>query len=349
MARSDRGILVVLGCAAFATACSPATGAPKSPPMEALLWPPPPEPPRVLFERTLPAVETPAPGFWSRVGAFVIGVDPEAEAPQRLDRPFGLTLRQDSLVVTDPDVGALWRIPLDTGALTAFECKGDLELVRPTGVAAAKDGTLYIADPGAGAVVMMTPQGRCDRRIGDGTLTRPTGVALFDAPPTLAVSDTSLHQVVLFELDGSVRRVLGRRGPADDAFNFPTHVAADVDGRLLVADALNFAIKTFSVSDGELVGHFGFAGDGPGAFNKVKGVAVDAQGHVLVADAMQDSVFIFDRQGVFLLAFGGSGTDGGRLSLPTGVVTGDDGVIYVADSLNRRVQVYRLLPEGGSP
>jgi NHL repeat len=56
-------------------------------------------------------------------------------------------------------------------------------------------------------------------------------------------------------------------------------------------------------------------------------------------------VQIFDATGRLLLAFGESGAAEGQFWLPTGITIADD-MVYVADSANRRVQVFEYLKEG---
>ena len=51
---------------------------------------------------------------------------------------------------------------------------------------------------------------------------------------------------------------------------------------------------------------------------------------------------IFDEGGALLLAFGGDGAAPGEFWLPSGVHIANDR-IYVADSYNRRVQIFQFL------
>jgi hypothetical protein len=64
-----------------------------------------------------------------------------------------------------------------------------------------------------------------------------------------------------------------------------------------------------------------------------------------VVDALFDAVQIFDAHGNYLLGFGRHGTREGEFWLPSGL-TIDGDRIYVVDSYNQRVQVFRYL--GGS-
>jgi DNA-binding beta-propeller fold protein YncE len=58
-------------------------------------------------------------------------------------------------------------------------------------------------------------------------------------------------------------------------------------------------------------------------------------------DALFDNVQVFDDQGRLLLNWGESGSSPGQFWLPNGIAISRDNDIYVADSYNRRIQVFK--------
>jgi len=72
---------------------------------------------------------------------------------------------------------------------------------------------------------------------------------------------------------------------------------------------------------------------------------VDSEGHIYVCDSQQDLVQIFDESGRLLLAFGENGSEPGQFWMPSGIFIDND-TIYVADTYNQRVQVFRYLQGG---
>jgi DNA-binding beta-propeller fold protein YncE len=155
------------------------------------------------------------------------------------------------------------------------------------------------------------------------------------------VSETAAHQVLLFDLNGRERFRIGHNGSKAGQFNFPTDLFIDKTGKLYVTDALNARIQVFS-ADNKFVRAFGEEGDGEGEFSKPKGVAVDSDGNIYVCDSLRDSVQIFDSTGRLLMEFGGRGQSAGTFWMPSGIYIDRD-VIYVADTYNHRVQVFRYL------
>jgi len=66
---------------------------------------------------------------------------------------------------------------------------------------------------------------------------------------------------------------------------------------------------------------------------------------IAIADADNDRIFVFDRCGNFLFAFGISGSEDGQFSSPYGIFIRKDGQIGVVDKVtddigNDRIQVF---------
>jgi len=304
-------------------------------------WPPPPAPAKVRWLGAFPSPATPgvpSASFWSRAFDFVTGQDPDPSASRPpLVRPFGLAVWESNLLVADPDGRQVLRIRWRTGDVEPLGC-ADRAWVMPLAIAVAPDGSLWIADGGAGVVVRRESNGRC-RALGEGKLTRPAGIAM--AGQVAYVVDPPSHAVWRVGNDGSVLGRLGERGTGLGQFNFPTGIAALPDGSVLIVDALNFRVVHLD-AEGRSLGAFGEAGDGGGAFARPKAVAVDETGKIYVSDAQNDVVLVYGREGRFDLAVGGSGQGPGQFSLPAGVAV-SEGYLFVADSYNHRVGIFELV------
>jgi DNA-binding beta-propeller fold protein YncE len=301
------------------------------------VWPPPPAPAaaRWLGEYPDPDAAPPRASWWKRAAAAVAGTDGRP-APSRpsLVRPFGLAAVASGFVVADPDARTVSRVSWPDGRATPVRCAGR-EWAAPLAVAVAADGTLFVAD---GLVVRVPPAGAC-AVVGAGRLVRASGVALLDG--RVYVVDPPRHTVEIYGAEGRHLGAFGTRGDAAGAgLNFPTGIAAAPDGTLLVVDALNFRVSRFT-ADGRFLASAGEPGDGGGAFGRPKAVAVDAAGRLYVSDAQHDVVVILSATGAFELALGGSGAGPGDLTLPAGVAVSGR-LLFVADSYNHRVAVYRM-------
>jgi sugar lactone lactonase YvrE len=207
------------------------------------------------------------------------------------------------------------------------------------GVAVA-GGQVFVTDSASGRLLCLDRKGRTQWARGhESGFLRPTG--LVAASDRLYVVDTILNRIVIVGLRGQIMGSFGERGNGPGQFNFPTNIARAADGSIFVSDTMNFRVQVFD-ADGRYLRSFGRAGDGAGDFDKAKGIAVDSDGHIYVVEGFHDVVQIFDESGKLLLAFAESGAGAGQLWLPTGIAIAGDR-IYVADSANRRLQVFEYV------
>ena len=318
-----------------ATQIAAGGGAGRVPPNR-LVWPAPPAEARIRFVRSISpeAVKGP-PSLMKKFWRTIVG----APDPDYMSQPYGIAIGPDRKVyVADTFGGVIHAYDLAKNGYATIDMKGR-SLV---GVAAAA-GRLFITDSAAGAVMGVDLKGRVlwtlGRKFGLG---RPTGIVW--GGDHLYVVDTLHHNVFFVSPEGAYLGAFGMHGSGPGQFNFPTNIARAADGTLYVTDTMNFRVQAFN-AEGRFLGMFGRLGDGAGDFDKPKGVALDSAGHVYVVEGMNDVVQIFDRSGRLLLVFGGSGSADGQFWLPTGIMIADD-MVYVADSANRRVQVFEYLKAG---
>ena len=116
-------------------------------------------------------------------------------------------------------------------------------------------------------------------------------------------------------------------------FNLPPGVAMQADGKILVADTFNNAIKIMNADGTNIV----TLGSG---FNLPRGVAVQADGKILVADTSNGAIKRMNADGTII------GILGSGFSFPRGVAVQADGKILVADTNNNTIK--RMNSDGTS-
>jgi DNA-binding beta-propeller fold protein YncE len=304
-------------------------------PEAALTWPPPPAPARIRFVRALdPNSARGKPSLLARIARAVVGTRDE----RQMQQPYGIAVGPDGKVyVADTFARTIHVFDVAKSHYSVIHVDGESLI----GVAVA-GGYVFVTDSASGRVLCLDAKGRVRWTLGrESGFMRPTGITA--AADRLYVADTIMNCIVAVSLTGQRMASFGERGGRPGQFNFPTNIARTADGRLLVTDAMNFRVQAFD-ADGRYLYTFGHLGDGAGDFAKPKGIALDSAGHIYVVEGFHDTVQIFDEDGRLLLAFGESGSGTGQFWLPSGIAIVND-VVYVADSANRRLQVFEYLKE----
>jgi DNA-binding beta-propeller fold protein YncE len=208
--------------------------------------------------------------------------------------------------------------------------------VRPTGVCES-DGVLYVADPGAQAVVILDGPRKKQVRVtrgGDRMLASPVAVAPA-GEGTVYVVDSVLAQVLRLDRDG---RLLQSFSHPD--MQRPSSLAFDkVRRRLYVGDAKAHVVHAFD-EHGTRVATFGGLGTDLGQFNSPTHLAVAPDGAVVVTDALNFRVQMLNAGGRPLRSLGQIGDGSGNFAAPKGVAVDHEGYVYVADAMFDAVQVF---------
>ncbi|HEV8068766.1 MAG TPA: ATP-binding cassette domain-containing protein [Planctomycetaceae bacterium] len=119
----------------------------------------------------------------------------------------------------------------------------------------------------------------------------------------------------------------------------PEGACVFLDGRIAVADT-HYSRVVFFNHDGKVVGMLGSAGQAPSQFVFPVCVTQDPHGNFYVGEyGGNDRVQKFAVDGKFLLQIGRCGTAPGEFERASGVVW-RDGLLYIADSFNNRIQVF---------
>jgi DNA-binding beta-propeller fold protein YncE len=209
--------------------------------------------------------------------------------------------------------------------------------VRPTGVV-EREGTLYIADPGAQALVILEATADRERvvdRIDREALASPVAVALGPGD-TIFLADSALRKVLVLGRAGQPRGVIG----GDGRLGRPAGLAYDARAdRLYVADSQAHRIVVFDAA-GKFLGSFGRNGAAPGEFNFPTHLALTTAGDLVVTDTLNYRVQVVGRNGEPRLAFGRVGDGSGDFASPKGVAVDVEGNLYVVDALFDAVQVF---------
>jgi hypothetical protein len=119
-------------------------------------------------------------------------------------------------------------------------------------------------------------------------------------------------------------------------------VGFTVDGEGNLFFTVPTMFQAFRLSpDGKLTG-FGSAGNLPGKFNLVSGIVTDDKGNIFVTDILRCTVSVFDKEFKFQAQFSNRGLGPGDLIAPSELVIDNTGKLYVSQSRNRGISVFRV-------
>lgn len=323
---------------------------------ETPIFPPPPDEPRFIYERSLYSSADVVPDeSASKFKRLVTGEQVQGEG---LAKPYGIAVHRGRVYVGDTARRGVmvFDIPEKRSFMIGEDEPGALTL--PLGLAVDRQGTLYVADASTKQAMVYDRSGKFLRAIGGPTwFHRPVGLAVDADGRSLYVVDTGgvgsqEHRVRVFDPQtGKHLFDFGKRGTGPGEFNLPQEAAVAPDGTVYVVDGGNFRVQMFR-SDGTLIGAFGDIGRQSGQFSRPKEAAVDTAGNVYVVDAAFGNFQIFSPQGQLLLAVGGRSEKDGpaKYMLPSSIAVDGDGRVYVVDQYFRKVDIYRpagLSPDGG--
>ncbi len=268
-----------------------------------------------------------------------------------LIEPRGVGAGPDGEIVI-ANTGAQRAYIYDRDGVLAARLGGDLPENKVFSVAGAfyEDDTIYLCDWGLQRIWLFRGDGTAiDYFPEDPTpeVYGPGGFFPFDVirygSDILVATRTGL-----FTFDGSTLELKGRfdRGePAGHGPDYMTGLTTDPDtGRVWVVDSFNRRVIAYD-SDGRplwLLGKPDEMGEIVSFFGLPRGILFTEQG-LLVSDAFRHEIYVIDADdGTFLGSYGRRGVVDGEFNFPEGMALAPDGLLYVADRANNRVQVLRF-------
>src|SRR6266516_4890827 len=170
----------------------------------------------------------------------------------------------------------------------------------------------------------------------EGQFASPTGIAV-DGNGDTFVADTGNGRIEKFSSNGKFGKIIGSKGNGHGQFSAPNGLAIDQAGNIYVAEAGNQRVQKLS-PDGSFIGEWkgtqlGFYGPRRIAIGPDDSVYVVYQGH--------NQIVKFNPDGEMLAVWGNKGNGDAQFDDPTSVaVDPATNNVYVADPLNKRVQVF---------
>ena len=291
--------------------------------------------------------------LWACALAPAQSTPPFHPAPDRLQLPDGVNFGPVSAVALD-GAGNLFVLnrgphPLlefaPDGRFVRFLAEGFLQ--RPHGLRIGPDGNLWVTDVRAHGVFKLSPSGRILLVLGGGgtagdfnerfkapLLNEPTDVA-FGPSGEIYVAEGhggDAGRIRKFDRDGNFVKSWGKKGSQPGEFLTPHSILVGPDGLVYVVDRENQRIQIFD-ADGNLKNTWTGVG-WPNALIAAPG------GGFYSTDANGGRILKLDRDGKVQGAIGSLGKAPGQFGEAHAIALDRSGNLYVADTLNWRVQKF---------
>lgn len=242
--------------------------------------------------------------------------------------PVAISVRGNMVYVVDGGRRQIYRYDQMQQSVAAFS---NHSAVAGTAIAVAPDLSLYVTDTIKRQVLHFSFDGQLLQRFGsDMEMAHPVALVVDESGGTVWVADGLYNQVLVFGNLGRLLTVL------------KSHQALSIAALALGPDGLYLLDSV-----GRQVVVLGRDGMdrytvGNGALNMPSAIAVDRFNRIFVSDSFDNSIKIFDQRKL-VASVGVSGTTPASFNRITDLRL-DQNTLYVADSVNRRVQTFRVEP-----
>ena len=257
----------------------------------------------------------------------------------------------------DPFNGRVYVADYANHRIQVFDTKGnymtkwgtygeeDGQIHKASALSVVPSGNIYLSDQFNYRIQVFTSNGTFVTAWGtkgeeDGQFLHPH-VPGVDSEGNVYVSDRDLANVQKFTGDGKFMMKWSEEGSNDGQLSKPESVIIDSKDNVYVADFGNHRIQKFT-NDGKFILKWGSKGIGDGEFNGPAGLSIDRNDNIYVTDRNNNRIQVFTANGTFVTKFGTEGSGSSQFILPEGVgVDINTGLVYVADTGNYRIQVFR--------
>lgn len=242
--------------------------------------------------------------------------------------PTQVAARNNLVYVVDAGYRQIFRYDATQMAMSRF---AEYPAASVAGIVVAPDMSLYVVDPPTRKVLHFSQDGRLLRTIGsDQALGRPVAIVLDEQTGQLLVADSLYNHVVAFSSLGL---------PLGTLKSLQAHsidsMARGPDGLYLI-DRPGRQVVVIGL-DG--IDRYTF---GEGVLKDPLAIVVDRYNRAFISDGFDNTIKVFEA-GELVAEFGGGVGSPLNFNRITSLAL-DHGGLYVADSLNTRIQVFHVSP-----
>ncbi len=248
-------------------------------------------------------------------------------------RPVAVSARGNDIYIADGGRRRIYRFDRALQTLSVFYHP------IPSAVAlyAAFDRSVYVAEPSAGRVLQIGPDGTLLHTFSNAAnLARPVAVAVDEVRGRVLIADGLYNHILIFNHLGGLTGVIVPRDSASHRLRGIRAMSLGPDGLLYVVDGLKRRVVVVGPN-----GSYRYS-FGEGRMVDPVAIAVDRYRRAFVADAFNNTIEVY-AQGREVAVFGGTGLGLGHFTQITGLCL-DENKLYVTDGGRGDVQILQVAP-----
>ncbi len=212
------------------------------------------------------------------------------------------------------------------------------DIDEPNEIYATPEGDIFLADGKGKRVVRLDSRGNRLREYkSEDHLDHPVSVTMDRRGSRLFIADAFYNRVLVMNAEGEPLYAIGQSDGGSSSGSI-RDMTQSVDGLLYLVNGIKREIQIYGI-DGTFMRVFG-----EGTFSSPGGIALDDEGRTYVTDLFENRIRIYGKDGKLVETIGKRGFKPGELNAPEGLWY-HDRHLFVADTGNTRVQVFKVVPE----
>lgn len=262
-----------------------------------------------------------------------------------LEKPMDATRVGDKIYVSDTGNKRIQVFSLDGDAEFIFgkEGKSEGEFMFPYGITSDSKENIYIADLYNRKISIFNKEGKFQKYFqftGENPikLEGPGGLRIFK--DKMYITDIEGGKIVVCSLEG--KKILEIKYLDGSKLYAPNAITVDKNDNIYVSESGKSRILIYD-KKGNFKKIINGSKDGLGDSTLIntRGIAITDNDVLLIADNLSHRIVGYDLNGKELYKFGTFGSESENFVLPNGLSIDKDGNIYITDTGNRRISVYR--------
>ena len=289
-------------------------------------------------------------------GNFLSVIGVKQRAPGYFNSPNGIAIVNDYVYVADGQNSRIQKFNQDGTFLLSWGNMGTTsgQFNNPIGIDGDSSGNIYVVDSWNHRVQKFDQNGAFllswgENGTEEGEFDRPNGIAI-DQNDNVFIVDSDNHRIQKFDSSLNFVKSWGSVGSGEGQFSNPSGIAMDSIGNVYVADTNNSRVQKFD-NDGEFITQWNFIRDtySPLYYGNTYSIALDSNDFVYVTSLYSSDIQKYSNDGEFLGSYGNKGFRAGEFSNASNLAINDEGLIFVSDKFNQRIQVISPFPKEADP